>query len=281
MKSSINTIVLIIILGVAFGTTSCKKRKLNKSTITSQDNAIAEMVFNDAFKVTEDAMKENGLEKVGSNLSSIYNACATVSLTPPLLDTTFPKTLTIDFGTVNCEDAYGVERRGKVIATTTGYYRDAGTIITITTENYYVNDYKVEGNKTVTNNGLNSDNQTYFTIVISGAVITYPNGDVASYESNRVRTWVIGEATQGLLGILDDEYDITGNASGINREGRPYAMTVSSALRVAVLCRWVKQGSIEIQPEDLYVRTVDFGDGTCDREASVTINGNVYNFLMF
>ena len=281
MKSSINTIVLIIILGVAFGTTSCKKRKLNKSTITSQDNAIAEMVFNDAFKVTEDAMKENGLEKAGSNLSSIYNACATVSLTPPLLDTTFPKTLTIDFGTVNCEDAYGVERRGKVIATTTGYYRDAGTIITITTENYYVNDYKVEGNKSVTNNGLNSDNQTYFTIVISGAVITYPNGDVASYESNRVRTWVIGEATQGLLGILDDEYDITGTASGINREGRPYTMTVTSALRVAVLCRWVKQGVIEIQPEDLYVRTVDFGDGTCDREASVTINGNVYNFLMF
>jgi hypothetical protein len=281
MKSSINTIVLIIILGVVFGTTSCKKRKLNKSTITSQDNAIAEMVFNDAFKVTEDAMKENGLEKAGSNLSSIYNACATVSLTPPLLDTTFPKTLTIDFGTVNCEDAYGIQRRGKVIATTTGFYRDAGTIITITTENYYVNDYKVEGNKSVTNNGLNSDNQTYFTIVISGAVITYPNGDVASYESNRVRTWVIGEATQGLLGILDDEYDITGTASGINREGRPYSMTVTSALRVAVLCRWVKQGSIEIQPEDLYVRTVDFGDGTCDREASVTINGNVYNFLMF
>ncbi len=281
MKRSINTFFVIVILFTAFGTTSCKKRKLNKSTVTSQDNAIAEMVFNDAFKVTEDAMKENGLEKSGLALSSIYNACATVSLTPPLGDTTFPKTLTIDFGTVNCADAYGIERRGKVIATTTGYYRDAGTIITITTENYYVNDYKVEGIKTVTNNGLNSDNQTYFTIVISDAVITYPNGDVASYESNRIRTWVIGEATQGLLGILDDEYDITGTASGINREGRSYTMTVTSALRVAVLCRWVKQGAIEIQPEDLYVRTVDFGNGTCDNDASVTINSNIYNFQMY
>jgi hypothetical protein len=281
MKRSINTFFVIVVLVAAFGTTSCRKRKLNKSTVTSQDNAIAEMVFNDAFKVTEDAMKENGLEKTGLALSSIYNACATVSLTPPLGDTTFPKTLTIDFGTVNCEDAYGIERRGKVIATTTGYYRDAGTIITIITENYYVNDYKVEGIKTVTNNGLNSDSQTYFTIVISDAVITYPNGDVASYESNRVRTWVIGEATQGLLGILDDEYDITGTASGINIEGRSYTMTVTSALRVAVLCRWVKQGAIEIQPEDLYVRTVDFGDGTCDNDASVTINSNVYNFQMY
>jgi len=280
MKSCINIIVLLTSLAVAFGITSCKKRKLNKSTITSQDNAIAEMVFNDAFKITEDAMKENGLEKTGLALSSTYNACATVSLTPPLLDTTFPKTLIIDFGTVNCEDAYGIERRGKIIVTTTGYYRDAGTVITITTDNYYVNDYEVEGIKTVTNNGLNAANQTYFTIVISGAVITYPNGDVASYESNRVRTWVIGEATQGLLGIFDDEYDITGTASGINREGRAYTMIVTSALRVAVLCRWVKQGVIEIEPEDLYLRTVDFGDGTCEREASVTINGNVYNFLM-
>jgi len=281
MKNFANIFLVLIALGAVLGTTSCKKRKLNKSTVTSQDNAIAEMVFNDAFKVTEDAMKDNGLEKSGLGLSSTYNSCATVSLTPPLGDTTFPKTLTIDFGSVNCEDAYGIERRGKVIATTTGYYRDAGTVITITTENYYVNDYKVEGTKTVTNNGLNSDNQTYFTIVISGAVITYPNGDVASYESNRIRTWVIGEATQGLLGILDDEYDITGTASGINREGRSYTMTVTSALRVAILCRWVKQGTIEIQPEDLYLRTVDFGDGTCDNDASVTINSKVYNFQMY
>ena len=67
MKSCINTIVLITIIGVAFGMTSCKKRKLNKSTITSQDNAIAEMVFNDAFKVTEDAMKENKMIPGGWN----------------------------------------------------------------------------------------------------------------------------------------------------------------------------------------------------------------------
>jgi len=281
MRKFTNIILVAIALGAIVNTTSCKKRRLNKSTVTSQDNAIAEMAFNDAFKVTEDAMKDNGLEKSGLSLSSIYNSCATVSLTPPLGDTTFPKTLTIDFGTVNCADAYGVERRGKVIATTTGYYRDAGTVITITTDNYYVNDYKVEGTKTVTNNGLNSDSQTYFTIVISGAVITYPNGDVASYESNRIRTWVVGESTQGLLGVLDDEYDITGTASGINREGRAYTMTVTSALRVAILCRWVKQGTIEIQPEDLYLRTVDFGDGTCDNDASVTINNNVYNFQMY
>jgi len=285
MKTLNNIILVSLVIGLTFGLGSCKKRRLNRSTVTSQDNAIAEMAFNDAFKVTEDAMKENGLEKSGASLSSIYNNCATVTLNPPVGDTTFPKTLTIDFGSTNCTDAYGVARRGKVIATTTGYYRDAGTVVTITTQDYYVNDYKVEGVKTVTNNGLNSNGQTYFTIDISNATITFPDGDIVTYESNRVRTWVVGESTNflnnGLNGMLDDEYDITGTASGINREGRAYTMTITSPLRAAILCRWIKQGTVEIQPEDLHLRTVDFGSGDCDREATVTINNKVYNFNMY
>lgn len=285
MKISKNIFVVLTCFILLGSVSSCKKRKLNRSTTTSQDNAIAEMAFNDVFKVTEDAIKEEGLEKSSGGLSSMYNSCATVTLTPGIGDTTFPKTLTIDFGTSNCTDAYGVSRRGKIIATTTGLYRDAGTVITITTQNYYVNDYKVEGTKTVTNNGQNSAGHTYFTINISNALITFPNGtDEVSYESTRIREWVIGENTNwftdGLSGILDDEYDITGTASGINRDGRNYTMTITSPLRVAIICRYVKQGTVEIQPEDLYLRTVDFGNGACDSEATVEINGNVYNFNM-
>lgn len=278
----INKIFITLIVVASIGTfSSCKKGKLNRSTTTSQDNAIAEMAFNDVFKVTEDAIKEEGLEKSSEGLSSFFNQCATVTLSTPVTDTTFPKTLTVDFGTSNCADAAGVNRRGKIIATTTGLYRDAGTQITVTTQDYYVNDYKVEGTKTITNMGQNSAGNTYFTIDIENAMITFPNGtDEISYESNRVREWVVGESTQGLLGILDDEYDITGTASGINRDGRSYTMTITSPLRVAVLCRYVKQGTIEIQPEDLHLRTVDFGDGDCDAKASVEINGNTYNFVM-
>tara|TARA_B110000285_G_C15077418_1_gene591561 strand:+ start:311 stop:439 length:129 start_codon:yes stop_codon:yes gene_type:complete len=39
---------------------------------------------------------------------------------------------------------YGIERRGKVIVTANCYYRATGAIITITTENYYVNDYNTK-----------------------------------------------------------------------------------------------------------------------------------------
>lgn len=273
-------VVLSMLALVVTFSTSCKKRRDNRSTITSQDNAAAEAGFDDVFKVTESAIKDNDLEKAGSAFASIYGNCATVTVTPPLPDTTFPKTITIDFGTTNCQDSYGVERRGVITAVITGKYRDIGTTITVTPQNYYLNDNKIEGTKTVQNIGPNSSGNTEFTVEISNAKITYTDGHYTTYESSRVREWVIGESTDGLVGILDDEYDITGTASGVDRNGRNYDMTIISPLRVAVLCKWVKQGIVEIQPEDLYLRTVDFGNGDCDATVNVEINGNTYTFIM-
>lgn len=272
-------VITIIAFSVVFST-SCRKRRDNRSTTTSQDQAAAEAGFDDIFKVTESAIKDNDLEKAGNTFSSIYGNCATVTINPPLPDTTFPKTITIDFGTTNCEDSYGVNRRGVITAVITGKYRDVGTSITINPQNYYLNDNKIEGTKVVENIGPNADGNTEFTVDISNAKITYTNGDFTTYESSRVREWVIGESTDGLLGILDDEYDITGTASGTDRRGRDYEMTITSPLRVAVLCRWVKSGTIEIQPEDLHLRTVDFGNGDCDATVNVEINGNTYTFVM-
>lgn len=270
----------ILVLSLVLSISSCKKRQDNRSTTTSQDNAAAEAGFDDLYKVTESAIKDNDLEKSAMSFSSIYGNCATVTITPPLPDTTFPKTITIDFGTTNCQDSYGVERRGVITAEITGKYRDVGTSIIITPSNYFLNDNKIEGTKTVQNLGPNADQNTEFSVEISNGKVTYTDGKYTTYESSRIREWVIGESTEGLLGVLDDEYDITGTASGVDRNGRSYDMTITSPLRVAVLCKWVKQGILEIQPEDLYLRKVDFGNGDCDATVSVEINGKVYHFVM-
>ncbi len=280
MMKKINFILIVVLTFGMLSLNSCKKRKANRSTITSQDNAAAEAAFNDVFKITEDALKDNDLEKSNVSLRSIGANCATVTINPPLPDTTFPKTVTIDFGTTNCIDSYGVNRRGVITAVITGKYRTVGTQISITTQDYYVNDIKVEGTKEVTNLGPNSNGNTEFSVEISNAKITYTSGDEVTYQSSRIREWVVGESTQGLFGVLDDEYDITGTASGIDRNGLAYTMLVTSPLRVAVLCRWIKKGTVEIQPDGLYLRTVDFGTGDCDAAATVEINNNVYNFNM-
>ena len=269
--------ILLLASLLAFST-SCRKRRDNRSTTTSQDHAAAEAGFNDIYKITESAIKDNDLEKSGSAFASIYGNCATITVNPPLPDTTFPKTITIDFGSTNCQDTYGVNRRGVISAVITGKYRSTGTMISVTTQDYYVNDNKIEGTKTITNLGQNSSGNTEFSVEIANAQITYPDGDITTYQSSRVREWVIGEATDGLLGIFDDEYDITGTASGVDRTGRAYDMTITSPLRSAILCKWIKQGTVEIQPEDLLLRTVDFGNGDCDAMVTVEVNGNVYTF---
>ena len=253
---------------------SCQKNKLNRSTTSSQDNTIAVIAFNDLLKVTEDVIINEELEK---SSNSILNNCAAITIHPSLPDTSFPKTITIDFGPVNCTDVFGVDRRGKLIVIMDGRYRDAGTTISITTNEFYLNNHKVEGTKTLTNEGLNNEGHSYFISNIVNGNITYPSGDQAKYESNRIIEWVIGEDTQGPLGFLDDEYDITGTSSGINRNGRDYTSTITSPLRFSMSCKWIKKGSIELQPANLYTRNIDFGEGECDSEITVDINGNIYN----
>jgi len=79
-------------------------------------------------------------------------------------------------------------------------------------------------------------------------------------------------------GILDDAYSITGDGSGINRNGRNFTVTITKALR-AEFCGWnpeITAGTVELQPEDLKKRVVDFGSGDCDRTYSVTIGKREY-----
>ena len=253
---------------------SCQKNKLNRTTTSSQDNTTALIAFNDLLKVSEDVIINEDLEK---SSNTILNNCANITIHPSLPDTTFPKTITIDFGTENCSDIYGVNRRGKVIVLMNGRYRNAGTTISITTHEYYLNDHKVEGTKTLTNEGLNNNGNTYFTSNIIDGIITYPSGEQTQFESDRIIEWIVGENTQGPLGYLDDEYEITGTSTGINRKGREYNSTITSPLRFSVICKWIKKGSIELQPTNLFTRNIDFGKGDCDPEITVDVNGNIYS----
>ena len=67
----------------------------------------------------------------------------------------------------------------------------------------------------------------------------------------------------------------------MNRLGRNFDITITSPLIVALDCKWVKQGTFELVPEDLDTRTVDYGTGTCDNDATVTIGSRTYNVEMW
>ena len=271
---------------------SCKKDEEeipDSSTISSKDNSAAENLFADIKKVVEEAADDEGqsAKYSGNDKSGNYTfgACATVTTIPAWGDTTFPKVMTIDFGSTNCTGVNGVNRRGQLIVTLSDRYRNLGSVLTVQPQNLYINDVRVDGTKTLTNNGYNSSNNLEYTVQVSNAVITYTDNTTLSWNSTRTNEWIAGDSTNlfthGLAGICDDIYLITGSASGINRNGLAYSVNITSPLRKEICCRWISSGTLDVVPQGFATRTVDFGTGACDNQATVTINGNVYNVQMW
>ena len=256
--------------------TGCKKEKADTDTNAAADNATAENYFNDIGRLIDNAAQSSKYLDPQSTVTNVVS-CPTITIDHPD-STTWPKTVTIDFGTTNCYSWGLIPHRGKLIATFSGPYRASGTVITITTDNFYRNDNKIEGTKTVTNAGTNNSGQMYFNITVANAKITRTDNTFMTWSSTRTRTWIQGQSTVG--DWTDDAYEITGVASGITFTGNAFSASITNPLEIAWGCRWIKSGTINLTPTGLALRTIDFGSGNCDNEATVTINGNVYNFTM-
>jgi hypothetical protein len=171
-----------------------------------------------------------------------------------------------------CND--GRYRRGKIKATYTGRYRNAGTVITTTFENYYVNDNQVKGTKKVTNAGSNAAGNLVYTVEVNGELIKANNSGTVTWISNRQREWLAGENTP--LVLTDDVYSITGSSSGVNVSGTGYSVVIKQPLVRAISCRWFQSGKLDITPQGKLTRTLDYGSTGCDDNATVTIAGRSF-----
>lgn len=262
-----NAIWIMLICSVAM-LTSCRKdrEKVLDNTFAS-DNSTAENLFNDVYKVVDDvSYQTDGIRE------DIIGCIDTI-----IVDTlSEPRSVTIDFGTDNCVGEDGRIRNGVLFVTYTGRYRDAGTVITITPQNYTVNGYSVNGTKTVTNLGLNGNGDPYFSVSVQGTITAPGNAWTTTWNSSRTRTWVEGYNTTG--NIWDDAYEIDGTASGINRYGNPYNMEITTPLRAEIGCAWLVSGVLEITPDGADTRVVNFGSGACNNGFTVTVNGESEEF---
>jgi hypothetical protein len=244
---------------------SCRRDR-DKNDNSAVDNSNAENLFSDMFKVVDDvSAQQEGIRE--DNIGCIDTI---------IVDTTaWPRTILIDFGQDQCVGEDGRVRNGQIMVSFTGRYRDEGTVITVTPQNYKVNGYELEGTKVITNLGTNSQGFLHYSIAVDGSITAPGNIWTTSWTSSRVRTWVAGSST---LTPWDDAYEITGSASGINRNGIAYNMSITTPLRAEIICPWLVSGVITITPEENEARVVDFGSGDCNNGFTVTIGDEVYTF---
>ena len=238
----------------------------NFNSDLSGDNSRAEFVSDDAENMGNAAVMGQSGFRVEENF---LGQCATVT------NDTVNHIVTIDFGTVNCMGVDGRNRRGKIIISYTGHYFDEGSVKTFSFDNYYVNDNHVEGTRTVTNEGLNTAAHFHWAIT-SAITVTRTDGNVITWNRTGEREMIGGQGTDT---IWDDEYSITGTATG-TRNGNAYTAEITSPLIRSLSCHFISSGVIQITPANHPVVTIDFGNGTCDDAATITCNGHTRTISM-
>jgi hypothetical protein len=263
---------------------ACKKENEedpDRNTQTSQDNSLAESTFNDVNNIALEAVErgDSGLSsyRLGGTQNTLLSTCATVTRTPD--STGSGGTIVVDFGSANCLCNDNRYRRGIInISYNHNNYRDSGTVITTTFNNYFVGRdpsymFQVTGTKTVTNKGLNGVGNINYDINVNGHLIN-SQGTNMEWISTRNREWISGSSTH--YNWLDDEYAISGSASGTDFEGLSFTASITSALHIKIGCPYITQGTFDLTPSGKATRTFDYGNGTCDANASLTINGTTF-----
>ncbi|MDO9512464.1 MAG: hypothetical protein Q7J34_11945 [Bacteroidales bacterium] len=260
---------ILIVASLVFSLNACNKEdasiNTDKEINLASDEALSDKLFSDVKDIVDEAM---GIGLKSTEIDTIFMGPCVVKT----IDTIgIPHTITIDFGETNCLCRDGRYRRGKIMVHYTGRYRQVGTVITHTFDNYFVNDNQLLGTKIVTNQGFNSNNNMTWTISVNGQVIKANNGGTITRVAERMREWSEGIETPHRR--WDDVYLLTGTSTITREDGSMQTSTITTALKKKMNCHWIVSGIIEMQRTGKPLKVMDYGDGQCDDLATVTVNG--------
>jgi hypothetical protein len=256
-----------------------------QATAYSEESTMAEASFDDAEDIaTTAADEENNASEYGLNgrfrplfteLRAAIGNCADITITPD--DSTYPKTITIDFGT-GCLGLDGKFRSGAIIIHLTAPLRRPGSVVTITFRNFYVNRVHLEGTKIISN--LSEPPVHKWSVQVVGGKVTFPSGRGYSYQSLKVKTQVGGMDTRI---IRDDVYELTGRSQTEFNNGLTLTLNTETPLMKKVTCPWISDGKLKIRINDR-VLFLDYGfpdNGQCDNKALLTWdNGNKQRVIL-
>ena len=281
-KNAFRYLMVAATVGMLF--TACRKTKdtpADTDTSAASDNALAEGTYNDVHNISDEAASGSLTSYMGaysSDEKEYLSTCATITHDSTGTGGSTVRNFHINFGTTDCMCMDGRNRRGTInISISAGhFYWDSTAVKTITFTNYYVNDNQVLGSKTVTNKGRNAAGNFVFDVSVNGT-INKAGGGTITWTSTRTREWFQNGTP---LTHSDDYYLITGSGSGTNASGNSFTATITTALRKDVGCHHFVSGQFQLTPSGKPTRYFDFGAGACDNQATVTINGNVYNITL-
>lgn len=292
MKCRISAAIAMLLL-MALSIGSCKKDDSAQTPVSdteaqtiSQEDAAAEGEYDDVTEMglaagadLQSGAVDNGRIATDGNTARIridlfvnlavkLGPCVTITAEPN--DTTFPKTVTVNYGD-GCVCRDGKLRKGKVILNFSAPIRKSGAVLTVTLQDYYVNKAHIEGVKTITN--LSANGAVKYSVNIAGGKVAWPNGRGFTYEGTKTVTQIEGAATAT---CADDVYSTEVNTTIKYANGITVSKSTDSPLIKPVSCQWITKGKLKITINKR-VLYVDYGTtGDCDDSALlIWANGQV------
>jgi hypothetical protein len=282
-------IASVTLIGAVGLISSCKEedRLTGEDTQDITEEAVTDAYFQDMDDMSNVAVSKPSDEEFnveGGRVATSFTLtvqdqrmnCQGVVITLTVDPASTPATpkgeIVIDFGTTGCTDNDNNIRTGKLIITYNGRRWQPGSTVVLTTDNYTVNGVLLEGTRTSTNAQNSTGDAPKFQVVLNDGKATFPDQSVATRESDITWTWVRA------ANPVDDQLIIDpASASGTTRGGRDYTVTVLEALKYKRFCGIAVDGIKQYVINGSKQITIDYGDGTCDRSVTITVNGVTRN----
>lgn len=268
----------IIAVIAIFSFVSCSKDSTSSdASLTAQDataNSKMDQATNDISDVVEDQyLQQNPTTASGKTTSlpiSILPTCATITTTV----TTTDWTRTVDFGTSGCPLPNGNVLTGKIIVTGSLDFTSP-YVLHYSFDNFHHNGNLIQGNRTVTRTfaaSAISSTAHPINVIDINMTITFANGDVYTRVGTRTRECV---ANFGNGNWTDNVYVFFGVVTTTKPDGTQHTHTILEAtpLRIDMACQYrIISGIVTITRPNHSV-VIDYGAGTCDNNATISIDG--------
>jgi len=273
------TFIKSIALIAVFSFISCSKDDTTSDSgkLTSDDvsvNAKMDAISNDITEIAEDQLAQQSETRM--NHLSILPDCATV--TTVVNGNTW--TRTISFG-ADCHYHNGALLQGEIIISGSTNFSQSPYVWTYNFNNFRYNGILVQGTKTLSRTVQATDllSTPHPVVVIDlDLTITFPNGN--TYDRTGTRKRELTEGYDTPLIFHDNVYLITGSWTTIGATNS-HVSNITTPLRVEIACAYKLVSGVITISRNSHTAVLDYGAGTCDNNATISIDGGTPHAFTF
>jgi hypothetical protein len=262
---------LVLGLTLSLFILSCSKEDASSTEAFDSEQARTSVEIDN---ITDDVstIVENQIDiqtTIGGKMTDIPEnflpSCATI--TTVITANTWVRT--IDFGTEGCVMPNGNVLKGMIIITKTVNSTPLTRTFSITFDEFYINAKLIEGNKTIVRTLTTVAPIHPISTMTMNITVTFPNGNAYVRTGSRVSEMVEGFGTP----IWNDNiFKVTGNWS-TTRPNWSQTTTITAPLFFRMNCQYrLVRGVIQIV-RNSNTAIINYGQGTCDNQATISING--------